>query len=140
MTRIAIFLTAIPLAAALAMLFNALLDRRVAALAKVVRRPSTPRLRGLLAFVVLTSMLTAPVLASQGRETGCAEIECSLAVDADRVESLWTDRSTGIVLVSQSRIPVQIESEPEPASQESTEAVADELRAERSIEPRAERP
>ncbi len=108
MIRIAIFLTAIPLAAALAMAFNALLDRRLAAVRQTARHRTPLRLRGLLALLALTS-ITAPASAAIPAGETCAEIECSLSVEAERVEDLWKANPTRVVLVAQSRIPVWIE-------------------------------
>ncbi len=111
MTEIAIFLTAIPLAVALAMLLNTLLDRRLAAVTHTLRRSTTSKLRGLLVLLALGSLATTPARAANSpgaNPQACAEFECSLVADAERVEELWRRAPRGVVLVSQDSIPTSV--------------------------------
>ena len=108
MTRIALLLTAIPLAAFLATLLNALLDRQFATTRP---RPTirTPSGRALLLVLTLAPFAAhaAHAASPEAKDAAdCQAIDCSLEVDADAVETLWGASASGVELVSQSRIPV----------------------------------
>lgn len=108
MTRIALFLTAVPLAAVLAHALNRLLDRRLAALQLAARRaPRSALRRGLsIALALALSMSAAPLLAETG-QPACTSIDCSLMADASRVNELWKRASNDrAVVVTRSRIPM----------------------------------
>lgn len=120
MTRIVLLLTAVPLAAVLALVLNTLLDRRLAASTAPARRaPRSARQRSRgawIALALLGSGAAAPPLAHASGD-GCASIDCSLMVEAARVDRLWEPANEdGVVLVAQSRIPVwfDADSDPEP--------------------------
>jgi hypothetical protein len=95
MTRIVLFLTAVPLAAILALVLNRLLER--AAL-------------GIFATALLTLSLAtaAPVAATQeSPDATCDSFECSLAVDRAKLDELWTkSQPRKVKLLYQSRIPM----------------------------------
>lgn len=103
MTKVVLFLTALPLAAILALILNALLERATE------RREVAKS----LAFVVLGATIllfgSAPADARASTSEGlpCAKIECSLEVDRQQLDQLWNKHQPGKVkLLYQSRIPV----------------------------------
>ena len=111
MTRIALFLTAVPLALALATLLNLLLDRRLAAVARpdlIARRRAALRNGRLLPLLAVALLSAAPALATQG-EAGVtddgASIESALRADAESVERLWSVSTGDVVLIAQEPIP-----------------------------------
>lgn len=118
MTGFLLFLTAVPLAAILALLLNTLLDRRTADgrdwLAPA-SQSKTYRLRSLAGLAaVATALLLAPALASAQTErteaSDCTSLDCSLEADTEAVERLWSSAPGGLeVIVSQSRIPVRLD-------------------------------
>ncbi len=106
MTRIVLILTAIPLAAILALLLDTLLDRRPSAVRASVRRPTRPRSRGRLS-IALALALGWTAAALPAAQTDCASIGCSLLVDAEKVDRLWSSPAEERAkVVAQSRIPV----------------------------------
>lgn len=103
MTRIVLILTAVPLAAILALVFNLLLERAAQ------QRQAVKSLVFLFSATLLLS-LVAVVPATAGTESSggnCASIECSLSVDRQDLDELWSKRQPRKVrLLYQSRIPV----------------------------------
>lgn len=130
MTRIVLFLTAIPLAAVLALVFNTLLEGRLAATEKLARRASESTFRhGLsIAFVLTLSLAVAPALA-ESAEPACTSIDCSLIVDAVRVDQLWKNESDGGgVLIAQSPIPVVVDADLERRDASSSGVISEDER------------
>ncbi len=133
MTRIVLLLTAVPLAAVLALVLNTLLDRRLAASTAPARRaPRSARQRSRgawIALALLGSGAAAPPLAHASGEAtgdGCASIDCSLSVEAALVDRLWEPASPdGVVLVAQSRIPVWFDADSDPESEPEAGAPGD---------------
>ena len=106
MTRIVLILTAIPLAAVLALLLNTLLDRRLAAAEASLRRVTG---RGFsVALAAALGLIAAPAFAAEPAQD-CKSIDCSLIVDAASVDRLWKPAAKDgdrVEVVAQSRIPV----------------------------------
>ncbi len=112
MTRIVLLLTAVPLAAVLALILNTLLDRRLAAIATPRDRAAEPggqRFRAVwLALALLAASAGAPALAHATSDARhCASIDCSLLVEAALVDRIWKPApDVRVAIVAQSRIPV----------------------------------
>jgi len=103
MTRIVLFLTAVPIAAILALILNSLLER-------ATERPQVSKtLAFLVSAVVLLGLgATAPATAHSGpTDEVCATLECSLTVDKQALDELWSSsQPKRVKLLYQSRIPV----------------------------------
>lgn len=139
-----LFLTAVPLAALLALLLNTLLDRRT-----LDRRewpaPSpeakTNHLRSLAGLAaVATALLLTPAparaTADPPKSSECTRIDCSLEADAEAVQRLWSSAPDDLdVIVAQSRIPVRFSEVVEPTDAGASSTADD--RSESVAEPRA---
>ena len=100
MTRIVLFLTAVPLAAILALVLNKLLERA-----------AEPReiTKSLVFLAFVSSLLISPFAtpAAASTEAPCHRIECSLEVDRQALDTLWqSSQPKKVKLLYQSRIPV----------------------------------
>jgi hypothetical protein len=103
MTRIVLFLTAVPLAAILALVLNSLLER-------ATERPRVLKSFVFFVFVAALTMLGAasPAAArTEAPEQRCGSIECSLTIDKQQLDDLWSRlQPKKVRLLYQSRIPV----------------------------------
>lgn len=107
MTRIVLILTAVPLAAILALVLNTLLERAT----------EKPRVVKSLAFLVSGALLLALGAAAPAAARApapaelCGSLECSLEVDRQQLDEFWSRHQPKKVrLLYQSRIPVTEES------------------------------
>lgn len=145
MTGFLLFLTAVPLAAILALLLNSLLDRRTAEerdWLDPASQSKTYRLRSLAALAAVASALLlvpAPASAQTDRAdaaSNCTNLDCSLEADREAVERLWSGAPDGLeVVVTQSTIPIRFDSLDE--SSDATSSITADDRARSVAAPKA---